>query len=295
MTTTVPVQYLRTRSTNAFLTPTIDTIGRTKDLLYVQYKHSGPPTSQLATLAKLHHHNTLVSLLFDASSREYRVCHFLTVYYYFIMVKPIPDKVKECLAELTAAQQVTLRGYIGTLRAEIKELEDQFRTVNDPDPHAHYHGHEQCTADHSHEDHHEKKAEDHSHEHHHGHEKCTENHDHDHHHEKKAEDHSHEHHHGHEKCTENHDHDHHHEKKAEDHSHKHHSHKHAEDKEHNHEHKEHNHEHKHEHSHADKEKEDMPAWKKRAMESGNDPMAAPFGGNWNAESSLSATDTKMEE
>lgn len=58
------------------------------------------------------------------------------------MVNPIPDKVKACLEELTSAQQVTLRGYIGTLRAEIKELEEKIRTVEDPDPHAHYHGHE---------------------------------------------------------------------------------------------------------------------------------------------------------
>lgn len=44
-----------------------------------------------------------------------------------------------------------------------------------------------------------------------------------------------------------------------------------------------------------KESEDMPAWKKKAMEIGDDPMAAPFGGNWNAESSLSAKKDKMEE
>ena len=56
------------------------------------------------------------------------------------MVKEIPEKVKGCLSELTAAQQVILRGYIGTLRAEIKDLEEQIRTINDPDPHAHYHG-----------------------------------------------------------------------------------------------------------------------------------------------------------
>ena len=58
------------------------------------------------------------------------------------MVNAIPDKVKGCLSELSAAQQVIIRGYIGTLRAEIKELEEQIRTLEDPDPHAHYHGHE---------------------------------------------------------------------------------------------------------------------------------------------------------
>ena len=55
------------------------------------------------------------------------------------------------------------------------------------------------------------------------------------------------------------------------------------------------HDHSHGHS-SDKMDEDIPAWKKRAMESGNnDPMAAPFGGNWNTESSLSASDDKMKE
>ena len=58
------------------------------------------------------------------------------------MVNPIPDKVKASLSELSGAQQVTIRGYIGTLRAEIKELEERIQTLEDPDPHAHYHGHE---------------------------------------------------------------------------------------------------------------------------------------------------------
>ena len=58
------------------------------------------------------------------------------------MVNPIPEKVKDCLNELTPAQQVTLRGYIGTLRADMKGLEEKIRTFEDPDPHAHYHGHE---------------------------------------------------------------------------------------------------------------------------------------------------------
>lgn len=49
------------------------------------------------------------------------------------MVNPIPDKVKECLSSLSGEQQVTLRGYIGTLRAEIKELEEKVRTIEDPD------------------------------------------------------------------------------------------------------------------------------------------------------------------
>lgn len=41
----------------------------------------------------------------------------------------------------------------------------------------------------------------------------------------------------------------------------------------------------------------MPAWKKKAMEMGDDPMAAPFGGSWNTESktSASAESEKMQE
>jgi uncharacterized protein YnzC (UPF0291/DUF896 family) len=58
------------------------------------------------------------------------------------MVNPIPAKVKSCLSELSASQQVTLRGYIATLRAEMKDLEESIKVVDDPDPHAHYHGHE---------------------------------------------------------------------------------------------------------------------------------------------------------
>ena len=64
------------------------------------------------------------------------------------MVKPIPDNVKNALGQLSAAEQVTIRGYIGTLRAEIKEFEEKVRGMEDPDPHAHYHGHEKCTDDH---------------------------------------------------------------------------------------------------------------------------------------------------
>ena len=71
-----------------------------------------------------------------------------TEYLYFSqkMVKPIPENIKNTLSELSAAQQVALRGYIGTLRAEIKGLEEEIRTLQDPDPHAHYHGHEKCTG-----------------------------------------------------------------------------------------------------------------------------------------------------
>lgn len=69
------------------------------------------------------------------------------------MPTPIPDPVKATLAELTPSQQVAIRGYIATLREEIKALEEKIATINDPDPHAHYHGHDKCTEDHGDENH----------------------------------------------------------------------------------------------------------------------------------------------
>ena len=63
------------------------------------------------------------------------------------MVNPIPDKVKNCFGELTPAQQVILRGYIGTLRAELKEKEREVLAMKDDDPNAHYHGDKKCTVD----------------------------------------------------------------------------------------------------------------------------------------------------
>mmetsp|Transcript_33341 Transcript_33341/g.70146 ORF Transcript_33341/g.70146 Transcript_33341/m.70146 type:complete len:161 (+) Transcript_33341:33-515(+) len=107
---------------------------------------------------------------------------------------------------------------------------------------------------------------------------------------------AHAHFHGHDKCTADHGHgDHGHEdptvedskscdeKKCTDSGHSH---------EHEHEHKpehEHKHEHGHAHGHDHKEEEEIPAWKKRALESGGDANAAPFGGSWGAESSLDAS------
>ncbi|KAL7538513.1 hypothetical protein ACHAXR_008600 [Thalassiosira sp. AJA248-18] len=98
---------------------------------------------------------------------------------------------------------------------------------------------------------------------------------------------AHAHYHGHEKCTSDHGHDHN---------------DHADDAAacdegdacdggHSHEHEhEHKHEHGHSHGHEHKTEEDnIPAWKKRAMESGGDGSAAPFGGSWGAESSMDAT------
>ena len=90
-----------------------------------------------------------------------------------------------------------------------------------------------------------------------------------------------------------------------------HEHKHEDKPKHDHDHK-HEHEHKpkndhdhgcdhdhddgHKHDHDHKKEDDIPAWKKAALESGkSDPMAAPFGGSWNTEASLNASDDKMKE
>lgn len=74
-------------------------------------------------------------------------------------------------------------------------------------------------------------------------------------------------------------------------------HKGHEHKEHKHdhecEHKDH-HDHGHHHEHEHPKHEEAPAWKKKAMEKGNDPHAAPFGGEWHSESNVSASD-KMDE
>lgn len=78
------------------------------------------------------------------------------------MAPPIPENVKEILTALTAPQQVIMRSYIATLRAENKDLNEQLLTLTTPneDAHAHYHGHEKCTADHGHEQHgHEEEDE----------------------------------------------------------------------------------------------------------------------------------------
>jgi hypothetical protein len=183
-----------------------------------------------------------------------------------IMVKPIPDNIKEVLSQLTGPQQVAIRGYIATLRSEIKALEEEVLTAADADPHAHYHGHEKCTVDHGHADH--DDDEQHKHKEHH--------------------EHKHEHN---EHC----DHKEHHE-----HKHEHNEHcDHKEHHEHKHEHNEHcdhkSHEHKH-HDHEDEHQaDDVPAWKKKALEA--DPSSAPFGGSWNTESNTSASkeSNKMEE
>jgi len=105
----------------------------------------------------------------------------------------------------------------------------------------------------------------------------------------------HAHYHGHEKCTHDHGHDNNHEKSEEETHEKDsscdgHKAEHNHEHEHSHEHKlEHKHDHGHDHDHKMEEAEDVPAWKRRALEKGDDPNTAPFGGSWNTESSLDAT------
>ena len=144
---------------------------------------------------------------------------------------------------------VVLRSYIAGLRDQLKEFKVRAEHQED-DPHAHYHGHERCTSDHDHS---------------HNHQEPQGKGDHD------DSGNTHEH---------NHDYEH--------------KHAHEHDRGHKHEHAhEHGHGQKHEHKYHDEKKEgvdEIPAWKKRVLEKGaDDPMVAPFGGSWNAESSLDAT------
>ena len=188
-------------------------------------------------------------------------------------MKPIPDNIKEILGQLQGPQQVALKAYIGTLRAEMKDLEEQLHALQNPAPdHGHYHGHELCTADHGHSEHaHDgpKQAHEHS-EHKH------KEHDHKHEHHKEHKEHEHKHN---EHCD------------HKEHDHKGHDHKEHDHKEHDHkahDHKEHDHKKHDHHGHAE-----VPAWKKKAMES--DPTEAPFGGSWNTESNINAKHDKMQE
>lgn len=228
-----------------------------------------------------------------------------------IMPQPIPDAVKDVLGQLTAAQQVTLRSYIATLRSDMKSLEEQILALQDhEDPHAHYHGHEKCTADHGHAEHEhhdhpmpavaddEKSpaakhdccdSHEHSHDHHeHKHE--HEEHSHDHHEHKHEEHHEHKHKEHHEHKHDDHSHEHKHE---EHHDHKHHHSEEADDRKHHHD--SHDTHHDHQHStqkEAATDNDAIPEWKKKALES--DPMAAPFGGDWSSESMLDATKSSAD-
>jgi hypothetical protein len=216
------------------------------------------------------------------------------------MVKPIPENIKTLLSELSPTQQVAIRGYIASLRSEIKDLEAELLAKTDPDPHAHYHGDKKCTIDHDHKGHdHEhhkhghKDHDHHGHEHHDHHDEkpCTVDHDHHGHHDEKPctiehdhhGHHAHEHHHDEKPCTIDHDHD-----RSHKHDHQHHDN--TGDHKGGHEHHHKGHEHKHDHS------DTMPAWKKKALETGNnDPSEAPFGGDWNSETIRNLNEDKMEE
>ena len=113
--------------------------------------------------------------------------------------------------KMRAVGAVVVRSYIAGLRGRIKELENELRVAEDGDEHAHFHGHEKCTADHGHggSDHGDEEMEeghDHGHDHGHG-EKCTADHGH-HDHGHKEEEHSHDgHDHGHTHKEEEHSHD----------------------------------------------------------------------------------------
>ena len=70
-----------------------------------------------------------------------------------------------------------MQTYIAQLKSNIEDLETEVLQLKDGDEHAHYHGHEKCTSDHSHSahGHHDDSCEDdkgdsgHNHEHGHGH------------------------------------------------------------------------------------------------------------------------------
>jgi hypothetical protein len=205
------------------------------------------------------------------------------------MVKPIPDNVKDLLNELSSSQQVILRSYIASLRSDVVTLEEEALNqaaaaqhgAEDDSPHAHYHGHEKCTADHGHahtdhDDHQEHKHSATEHITHEHHDHKDHNHHHDDHHE-------HEH-------TEHCSHDH---KEKDHHEDDHHEHKHTEHCAH--EHHDDHHQHEHHHDGGDDAmhpphdtSDDVPDWKKKALSA--DPSAAPFGGNWHSESNVSATE-----
>jgi len=132
-------------------------------------------------------------------------------------------------------------------------------------------------------------CEDHSHGHKHGHtEDKHKSHSHGHGHEHKVHDNGHEHK-GHDHGNEHKGHDHGNEHKGHDHGN---------------EHKGHDHGHSHEHGDdcadcgptltdlSELKDAPIPEWKKAALKEKLDPMAAPFGGNWNVESSVSASDQK---
>jgi len=60
---------------------------------------------------------------------------------------PLPSNVKEVISSLAVKDQVIIRSYIAGLRDQLKEFKVKAEHKDDEDdPHAHYHGHEACTA-----------------------------------------------------------------------------------------------------------------------------------------------------
>ncbi|GMI25907.1 hypothetical protein TrCOL_g12470 [Triparma columacea] len=193
---------------------------------------------------------------------------------------PVPPAVKEALSALPMDKSVSVRSYIAGLRDTIKDLEAQLN----PPAHSHMHGHEVCHENHDHGSH-DHGSHDHGHDHKEG--ACDHpSHDHGHDHKEGSCDHPSHDHGGHDHKDEGHDHGHGHEHKDEGHDHGH-GHK-DEGHDHGHGHKEEGHDHGHGHGH--KEEEEVPAWKKRALDA--DPNAAPFGGSWGDEMQVDATAKK---
>eukprot|EP00986_Skeletonema_menzelii_P017171 scaffold17998_cov115-Skeletonema_menzelii.AAC.2 len=92
------------------------------------------------------------------------------------MAPKTPAAVSDAIKKLSASEQVAVQTYIAQLKSNIEDLETEVLQLKDGDEHAHYHGHEKCTSDHSHSahGHHDDSCEDdecggHSHEHGHGH------------------------------------------------------------------------------------------------------------------------------
>jgi hypothetical protein len=63
------------------------------------------------------------------------------------IMQPIPENVKEVLSSLSSAQQLTLRQYIASLRADIQSKDEEILKLRDgADDTAHYHGGVRCSG-----------------------------------------------------------------------------------------------------------------------------------------------------
>mmetsp|Transcript_63213 Transcript_63213/g.186845 ORF Transcript_63213/g.186845 Transcript_63213/m.186845 type:complete len:99 (+) Transcript_63213:93-389(+) len=89
-------------------------------------------------------------------------------------VAKTPVAVSDAIKKLDASDQVAVQTYIAQLKSTIEDLEGEVLKLkkgdaHEDDAHAHFHGHEKCTADHGHSDdaHHgdEEVSHDHGHKH----------------------------------------------------------------------------------------------------------------------------------